>query len=99
MRTIPSNYRPLTRKQASSDMTYDIALRLFAVMLSLLCIGLMVLIAQHTHRPQPDSSASHFAIRFDRAPRWPETVLRGGTLCLLVSFVVLTATCILIARI
>jgi hypothetical protein len=80
-------------------MTYDIALRVFAVVLSLLCIGLLALIAHHTHRPQPDSSAAHFAVRFDREPRWPEAVMRGGAMCLLISFVVLTATCILIARI
>lgn len=77
-------------------MTYTIALRIFAVMLSLLAIGLMAMIAQHTHKPRPDAYAP-FAIHFESAPRWPETMLRGGVLCLLVSFVVLTATCILIA--
>lgn len=80
-------------------MTYAIALRIFAVMLSLLSIGLMAMVAQHTCKPQPDSPAPHFVIRLDNAPRWPETVMRGGVLCLLVSFVVLTATCILIAHI
>jgi hypothetical protein len=84
-------------------MTYAIALRLFAVMLALLCIGLMSLIAHHTAAPRADQRvdqpAAHFAIRFDNAPRWPETVLRGGTVCLLVSFVLLTATCLLIAGI
>ncbi|HKT94997.1 MAG TPA: hypothetical protein VJS30_00485 [Paraburkholderia sp.] len=80
-------------------MTYTIALRTFAVMLSMLSIGLMAMVAQHTRKPQPDSPAPHFAIHFENAPRWPETVLRGGILCLLVSFVVLSATCILIARI
>ncbi|QBQ98004.1 hypothetical protein [Paraburkholderia pallida] len=80
-------------------MTYAIALRIFAVVLSLLCIGLMAMIAQHTQKPQLDSSASPYAIRLDAAPRWPETVVRGGFICLLVSFVVLTVTCMLIARI
>lgn len=80
-------------------MTYAIALRLFAVMLALLCIGLMSLIAHHTAAPRVDQSAAHFAIRFDDAPRWPETVLCGGTVCLLISFVLLTATCLLIAGI
>ncbi|WP_027815135.1 hypothetical protein [Paraburkholderia bannensis] len=80
-------------------MTYAIALRLFAVMLALLCIGLMSLIAHHTHVPQADHSTPHLAVRFDDAPRWPETVLRGGTVCLLISFVILTVTCLLIAGI
>ncbi len=86
-------------------MTYAIALRLFAVMLALLCIGLMALIAHHTATPRvahcadQTESAASFAIRFDDAPRWPETVLCGGTVCLLVSFVLLTATCLMIAGI
>lgn len=80
-------------------MTYAIALRLFAVMLALLCIGLMSLIAHHTHVRQADPSMPHLAIRFDDTPRWPEAVLRGGTICLLVSFVFLTVTCLLIAGI
>ncbi|MDR3097103.1 MAG: hypothetical protein LBV73_08515 [Paraburkholderia sp.] len=63
----------------------------------MLSIGLMVMVAQHTHKPQPDSPAPHFAIRLDKAPRWPETAVRGGVLSLLVSFVVLTLTCLLIA--
>ncbi|CAB3799463.1 hypothetical protein LMG28688_04945 [Paraburkholderia caffeinitolerans] len=77
-------------------MTYAIALRIFAVMLSLLAIGLMAMIAQHTHKPRPEANVP-FAIHFESGPRWPETMLRGGVLCLLASFVVLTATCILIA--
>ena len=80
-------------------MTYATALQVFAVMLALLCIGLMAMIAQHTHKPQPDLSAPPFAIRVGTPPRWPETVLRGGLMCLLVSFVVLTLTCVLIAGI
>ncbi|WP_321841811.1 hypothetical protein [Paraburkholderia bannensis] len=80
-------------------MTYAIALRLFAVMLALLCIGLMSLIAHHTHVPHADHSTPHLAVRFDDTPRWPETVLRGGAVCLLISFVILTATCLLIAGI
>ncbi|WP_321889837.1 hypothetical protein [Paraburkholderia bannensis] len=80
-------------------MTYAIALRLFAVMLALLCIGLMSLIAHHTHVPHADHSTPHLAVRFDDTPRWPETVLRGGTVCLLISFAILTATCLLIAGI
>ncbi|WP_322043115.1 hypothetical protein [Paraburkholderia sp. J67] len=78
-------------------MTYAIALRVFAVMLALLCIGLMSLIAHHTHTPQAESSAPQLSIRIDNTPGWPETVMRGGTLCLLISFVLLTATCLLIA--
>ncbi|WP_321814667.1 MULTISPECIES: hypothetical protein [unclassified Paraburkholderia] len=78
-------------------MSYAIALQVFAVLLALLCIGLMALIAHHTHTPQTDHASEAFAIRFDNAPRWPETVMRGGALCLLISFVVLTATCLLIA--
>jgi hypothetical protein len=86
-------------EQEFSVMTYAIALRIFAVMLALLCIGLMSLIAHHTHAPQTDRSMPSFAIRFDQTPRWPETVLRGGAICLLVSFVLLTAICLLIAGI
>jgi hypothetical protein len=78
-------------------MTYVIALQVFAVVLALLCIGLMALIAHHTHTPQTDQAAEAFAIRFDNAPRWPETAMRGGMMCLLISFVILTATCLLIA--
>ncbi|MFX1803108.1 hypothetical protein PWR66_05530 [Paraburkholderia sp. A1RO-5] len=70
-------------------MTYAIALRIFAVMLSLLAIGLMAMIAQHTHKPRPEPNAPHFAIHPGHAPRWAETILRGGVLCLLASFVVL----------
>lgn len=80
-------------------MTYTIALQVFAVVLSLLCIGLVAMIAQHTHRPQPVPSPLPNAVQLDNAPRWPETILRGGIMCLLVSFVVLAVTCILIARI
>lgn len=80
-------------------MTYAATLRIFAVMLSLLSIGLMAMIAQHTHKPQPDASASPYSIHLDNGPRWPESVLRGGVISLLASFVVLAATCILIARI
>ena len=36
---------------------------------------------------------------FDLGGLWPESVLRGGVISLLASFVVLAATCILIARI
>lgn len=81
-------------------MTYAVALQIFAVMLSLLSIGLIAMIAQHTHKPpRVDSPAPAFAIRLGRAPHWPETLLRGGAMGLLLSFVVLTITCVLIARI
>lgn len=80
-------------------MTYAIILRIFAVMLSLLSIGLMAMVAQHTHKPQPDASASPYAIQLQNGPGWPETVLHGGVMCLLASFVVLALTCILITRI
>ncbi|WP_322061903.1 hypothetical protein [Paraburkholderia sp. J63] len=80
-------------------MTYATTLRIFAVMLSLLSIGLMAMVAQHTHKPRPDASASPYAIQLDSTPGWPETVLRGGVMSLLASFVVLALTCMLIARI
>lgn len=76
-------------------MTYSIALRVFAFVLALICIGLMALVAHYL----PASAA---ATRLPRAihvpmPHWPDFMLRGGTVCLLVSFVVLIATCCMIA--
>lgn len=76
-------------------MTYSIALQVFAFVLALICIGLMAIVAHFM-------PAAGTAVRMPRALRvppahWPEFMLRGGTVCLLVSFVVLIATCCLIA--
>jgi hypothetical protein len=75
-------------------MTYRIVLRVFAVVRSQLCTGVMALIAHHAHRPQAVTSAQPFAIRFNRAPRWPEVAIGGGVMCLIVSFVAFTAICL-----
>ncbi len=76
-------------------MTYSIALRVFAFVLALICISLMAMVAQYM-------PASSRAVRLPRAvhvpaPHWPDFMLRGGLVCLLVSFVVLIATCCMIA--
>jgi hypothetical protein len=76
-------------------MTYSIALRMFALVLALICIGLMTIVAHYM-------PASGRVVRLPRAvhvpaPLWPDFMLRGGVVCLLVSFVVLIATCCMIA--
>ncbi|WP_321964948.1 hypothetical protein [Paraburkholderia sp. J7] len=81
-------------------MTYAIALRVFAVLLALICVGLMSFVAHYTHAPQTQSPGPNLAIHPERpehAPRWPDATVRIGTLALLVSFVVLTGACLLIA--
>jgi hypothetical protein len=76
-------------------MSYSIALRVYAFVLALISIGLMAVVAHYV-------PASKAAVRLPRVVRvpaahWPEFILRGGIVCLLVSFVVLIATCCLIA--
>jgi hypothetical protein len=78
-------------------MTYPIALRVFAFALALICIGLVALVAHCL-------PASGTLARLPRAiqvpaPHWPDLMLRGGTVCLLVAFVVLIATCCMIASV
>jgi hypothetical protein len=80
-----------------SVMIYSIALRVFAFALALICIGLMALVAHSL-------PASGTVVRLPRAidlpvPHWPDLMLRSGTVCLLVSFVVLIATCCMIASV
>ncbi|CAG9238066.1 conserved hypothetical protein [Paraburkholderia tropica] len=78
-------------------MTYTTALGLFAIVLALLCIGLMAVLAHHSHVPRTDPLTADLSFGIvDQAPHWPEVAVRGGFICLLVSFVALTATCILI---
>jgi hypothetical protein len=76
-------------------MSYSIALRVCAFVLALVSIGLMTVVAHFV-------PARKAVMRLPRGirvptPHWPEFVLRGGVVCLLVSFVVLIATCCLIA--
>jgi hypothetical protein len=78
-------------------MTYSIALRVFAVLLALICIGLMTFVAHYTHAPQPQAPGPNLAVDPALAPRWPDATVRVGTLVLLISFVVLTGVCLLIA--
>lgn len=78
-------------------MTYTIALRVFAVLLALICIGLMSFVAHYTHAPQTQAPGPNLTLRPERALRWPDAAVRLGTVALLVSFVVLTGACLLIA--
>ncbi|MCP3713384.1 hypothetical protein M3I54_42160 [Paraburkholderia sp. CNPSo 3274] len=78
-------------------MTYAIALRGLAVLLALICIGLMSFVAHYTHAPRPQAPGPNFAVRPERAPRWPDATVRIGTVALLASFLVLTGACLLIA--
>ncbi|MEM5312886.1 hypothetical protein [Paraburkholderia sp. JHI869] len=78
-------------------MTYTIALRVFAVLLALICIGLMSFVAHYAHAPQPEAPGPNFVVRLERAPGWPDATVRIGTVALLVSFLVLTGACLLIA--
>jgi hypothetical protein len=76
-------------------MSYSIALRIYALVLTLISIGLMAVVTHYM-------PARRAAVRLPRAvrvpaPHWPELMLRGGTVCLLMSFVVLIATCCMIA--
>jgi len=78
-------------------MTYTVALSLCAVVLALLCIGLMAVLAHHSKAPCTDPAMADLSFGVvDQAPAWPEFAVRGGFICLLVSFVMLTATCLLI---
>jgi hypothetical protein len=79
-------------------MTHTIALQAYAFVLALVCIGLMTVVAHYL-------PASSGMVRVPRAVRvrapsspWPERLLRGGVVCLLVSFVVLAITCCMIAN-
>jgi hypothetical protein len=76
-------------------MSYSIALRVYAFVLALISIGLMAVVAHFV-------PAQKAALRLPRAirvpaPHWPEFMLRSGMVCLLMSFVVLIATCCMIA--
>ncbi|WP_233881054.1 hypothetical protein [Paraburkholderia flagellata] len=79
-------------------MTYTIALRVFAVLLALICICLMSFVAHYTHAPQTQAPPGpNLTLRPERAPCWPDATVRIGTVALLVSFLVLTGACLLIA--
>lgn len=78
-------------------MTYSIALKVFAVLLALICFGLMSFVAHYTHAPQPQVPGPNLVVDLERAPRWPDTTVRIGTLTLLVSFVLLTGAALMIA--
>lgn len=76
-------------------MTYTIALRVIAVLLALICIGLMSFVAHYTHVPQRQAPGPNLTLRPE--PRWPDATVRIGTVALLVSFLVLAGACLLIA--
>jgi hypothetical protein len=78
-------------------MTYAIALRVFAVLLALICIGLMSFVAHYTHAPQSRAPGPNLTLRSEHVPRWPDATVRIGTVGLLASFLVLTGACLLIA--
>ena len=78
-------------------MTYTIALRVFAVLLALICICLMSFVAHYTRAPQTQAPGPNLTLRPERAPRWPDATVRIGTVAMLVSFLVLTGACLLIA--
>ncbi|MEX3943739.1 hypothetical protein AB4Y44_30175 [Paraburkholderia sp. BR10937] len=80
-----------------SDMTYAIALRGFAVLLALICVGLMSFVAHYTHTPKHQARGPNFTFRPEHVPRWPDATVRIGTVGLLASFLVLTGACLLIA--
>ena len=80
-----------------SDMTYAIALRVFAVLLALICVGLMSFVSHYRLASQPQTPGPNFAFGPERTPRWTDATLRIGTVGLLVSFLVLTGACLLIA--
>jgi hypothetical protein len=88
-----SYLRPLSEKPA---MTYSIALRVFAVLLALISIGLMAFVAHYTHAPQTQMPGPNLAVDPACTPNWPDATVRVGTLALLVSFVVLAGACLLI---
>ncbi|WP_322015827.1 hypothetical protein [Paraburkholderia sp. J12] len=79
-------------------MTYSIALQAFAFVLALICIGLMAVVAHYLPAPSGVVRVPR-AVRI-RVPssRWPERLLHGGVVCLLVSFVALAITCFMIAN-
>jgi len=77
-------------------MSYSTALRVYAFVLALICIGLMAIVAHFV-------PVQRAAVRLPRAmrvpaPHWPVIMVRGGMVCLLMSFVVLIATCCMIAN-
>ncbi|MBC8732856.1 hypothetical protein [Paraburkholderia sp. UCT2] len=73
-------------------MDYTLALRFFAVMLTVLCLPLATLMVRRD--PLPASST----IRIDALPRaqWPAVLTRTGIGFLLASFVLLLMACCLL---
>jgi hypothetical protein len=89
-------------------MSYSTALHVFALVLALLCVGLMAVISHYTVSASPVPSVLHVSRSEEptlqglhglraAAARWPELLMRGGVVCLLASFVVLVVTCCRIA--
>lgn len=78
-------------------MNYTITLKVFAFVLVLVCVGLMAIVAHYAPAYGSGSPAPRAVRARVPAAHWPEFLLRGGLVCLLVSFVVLAFTCTLIA--
>ena len=70
-------------------MNYTFALRFFAVMLTILSVVLATLVMRH----DPVPLQSIIRIEVLRRAQWPSVMVRAGTVCLLVSFVLLLMLC------
>lgn len=70
-------------------MDYTLALRFFAVMLTILCLALATFMMRQDPLPVESS------IQIDGLPRtqWPGVLTRSGIVCLLASFVLLLMAC------
>jgi hypothetical protein len=68
---------------------YTLALRFFAVMLTILCLALATFMMRRDPLPVESS------IQIDGLPRtqWPGVLTRSGIVCLLASFVLLLMAC------
>lgn len=86
-----------TPTSAPSVMNYAIALKVLAFVLALVCIGLVAIVTHHAPAYSAGSPAPRAVRARVPAAHWPEFLLRGGLVGMLVSFVVLAFTCTLIA--
>jgi hypothetical protein len=81
-----------SHQNISSIMDFSFALQFFSVVLSLICIGLVPVVARRD--PAPVKSV----VQIDALPQphWPGLLTRAGVASLLVSFVLLLAGCYLL---
>lgn len=70
-------------------MDYTIALRFFAIMLTILCVTLATFLVRHD--PLPVNSTIQIAA-LPRA-QWSSILTRTGVMCMIASFVLLLAVC------